>query len=100
MCSPPLLLLCHDDVFSPADAGDFDQVPQYMGFTVNGGYEVQPQIVSHSHEIDCSWRGGHYIHAGKGQAYFQRFGAVIAGLVLRQEIKVCPRFGRLQGFEV
>lgn len=83
MCSPPFFLLRYDDVLSPALAGDFEQVPQYMGLTVNGGYKVQPHIVPHSHKIDCGeGRGGEYVHAGKGQADFQRFSAIIAGLIL------------------
>lgn len=76
-------LLRYDGVLFPALAGDFEQVPQHMGFTVNGGYRVQPHIVSHCHKVDCrEGRGGHYVHAGKGQACFQRFGAIIAGLIL------------------
>lgn len=93
-------LLRYNDVLFSTFASDCEYVPQHMRFTVNGSYEVQPQIVSHPHEIDCSWRGGHYVHAGKGQACFQWCVAIIAGLVLRQEIESLPCFGRLQGFEV
>lgn len=77
-------LLRYDGVFFPALTGNFEQISQHMGFTVNGGYKVQPQIVSHSHEIDCrEGRGCHYVHAGKSQAEFRRFSAIITGLILR-----------------
>lgn len=77
-------LLRYDGVLFPALAGDFEQVPQHMGFTVNSGYKVQSHTVPHSHEIDCrKGRGIEYVHAGKGQAEFQRFSAIIAGLILR-----------------
>lgn len=76
-------LLRYDDVLFPTLASDFEQVPQHMGFTVNGGNEVQPHIVPHAHKIDCrkGW-GIEYVHAGKGQAKFQRFGTVVVGLIL------------------
>lgn len=94
-------LLRYDDVLFSTLAGDCEQVPEHMGFAVNSGHKVQPEVVPHSHEKDCRhWRNGKYVHAGKGQACFQRFGAVIAGLILRQEIEVLPCLGRLQGFEV
>ena len=76
-------LSCYDDVLFPTFASDCEYIPQHMGFTVNGSYEVQLQIVSHSHEIDCrKGRGIEYVHAGKGQAEFQRFSAIITGLIL------------------
>lgn len=94
-------LLRYDDVLFPALAGDFEQVPQHIGFTVNGGYKAQPHVVPHPHKVDCrERRGGKYVHAGKGQAESQRFGTVIAGLILRQKYEMFPRLGRLQGFEV
>lgn len=77
-------LLRYDDVLFPTLASDFEQVPQYMGFTVYSGHKVQPHIVSHCHKVDCrEGRGGHYVHAGKSQAEFRRFSAIITGLILR-----------------